>query len=99
MTNIEIIRMLVNALDTNGVSDEACKQGALALLDNLKVAPKPSMADAKPKQGNKETKRASVDHGKILALHEAGWSVAKIADEMGTTTVTVRNHIKKGGAV
>ncbi len=96
MTNVEIIKMLINALDTNGVSEEANKQAALALLDNLKVAPKKETTVpekvSKPSAGSK---RSGIDHGKIVALHEAGWSVAKIADEMGTTSVTVRNHLKK----
>lgn len=98
MNNIEIIRMLVNALDTNNVSEEANKQAALALIDNLKVSVKPAATPSKVTKPSKETKKTGVDHGKIMALHEAGWSVAKIADEIGTTTVTVRNHIKKGGA-
>ena len=36
-----------------------------------------------------------IDHGKIIALYKAGWSVAKIADEMGCTAQTVRNHIRQ----
>lgn len=94
MTNIEIIKMLVNALEADGVSEEANKQAALALLDNLKVAPKPAAA---PVKENKETRKSGIDHGKILALHDAGWSPAKIADELGITSVTVRNHLKKEG--
>lgn len=94
MTNIEIIKMLINALDTNGVSEEANKQAALALLDNLKVAPKkdttePVKAVVKPRG------RKPVDNGKILALHDAGWPTKKIADEVGVSEQTVKNHIKK----
>ena len=97
MTNIEIIKMLINALDTNGVSEEANKQAALALLDNLKVAPKKDAATevTTPKKQPIKQGNTKIDHGKIVALHEAGWSTAKIADEIGTTTVTVRNHLKK----
>ena len=36
-----------------------------------------------------------VDHGKIIACHNAGWSIAKIADEVGCSEQTVRNHIEK----
>ena len=37
----------------------------------------------------------NLDNGKIAALHRAGWSNEKIADEMGTTGVTIGNRIKK----
>lgn len=40
-------------------------------------------------------KRRQVDGGKIKALHEAGWPVAKIADEMQVSQQTIRNYIKK----
>lgn len=40
-------------------------------------------------------KRRQVDGGKIKALHEAGWPVAKIADEMRVSQNTVRNYIRK----
>ena len=92
MTNIEIIKLLINALETSSVSEEANKQAALALLDNLKIAPKKAVPDSKEDTAPKSGK---VDHGKILALHEAGWPPAKIADELGITSVTVRNHLKK----
>ena len=49
---------------------------------------------AKEKEEEKKPKKNEIDHGKILALAEAGWSVAKIADEMGCSMATVRNHIK-----
>ncbi len=48
--------------------------------------------ESKPK-AKKST--STVDHGKIMALHKAGWSVAKIADEMRCSEQTVRNHIEK----
>lgn len=45
------------------------------------------------KEVPKDKKR--VDHGKVNALHKAGWSAAKIADEMGISVATVYNHIDK----
>lgn len=30
-----------------------------------------------------------------MALHKAGWPVAKIADEMQVSQQTIRNYIKK----
>lgn len=42
-------------------------------------------------------RRKNLDEGKIRALHKAGWSNEKIAEEMGTTGVTIGNRIKKMG--
>lgn len=51
-----------------------------------------------PEGGETRKKRAArVDAGKIRALHEAGWSAAKIADEMGVAAATVYCHLKKQG--
>lgn len=37
----------------------------------------------------------NLDNGKIGALHKAGWSNEKIAEEMGTTGVTIGARLKK----
>lgn len=48
------------------------------------------LASKKPKQTKKEPeKRKPLDHGKIMALKDAGWDDAKIADELGTTKNTI----------
>jgi DNA-directed RNA polymerase specialized sigma24 family protein len=57
-----------------------------------KTKPEPK---AKPKTEPKKSGPAGIDHGKLIALHKAGWSIEKIADEMGCTTTTVRNHIRQ----
>lgn len=44
-----------------------------------------------PPPGKKAKK--TVDVGKLIALHNAGWSVAKIADELGVSTRTVYNYL------
>ena len=46
------------------------------------TAPKP-----KPEKKN-------VDHGKIIALHNAGWTATAIAAEIGCSIPTVTSHIK-----
>lgn len=45
--------------------------------------------------------RKNIDKGKVKALHRAGWSTNKIADEMGVSAATISYHLKKmkGGAV
>lgn len=40
-------------------------------------------------------RKAQVDVGRIRALQDAGWSVAKIADDMGISEPTVRRYMKK----
>ena len=52
--------------------------------------------DDKPKELKKtKTVRKTIDTGKVKALNDAGWSAAKIADEMGVTPATIYNHLKK----
>ena len=58
--------------------------------------PKPkAQPKTKPKAEPKKSGPSGIDHGKLIALHKAGWSIEKIADEMGCTTTTVRNHIRQ----
>lgn len=40
-------------------------------------------------------KRVSVDWGKAKALRKAGWSLSKIADELGVSVPTVSQHLKE----
>ena len=47
--------------------------------------PDPPPAGKKPKK--------TVDVGKLIAMHNAGWPVAKIADELGVSTRTVYNYL------
>ena len=42
-------------------------------------------------------KKSKIDAGKIKALADAGWSVQKIAEEMGISAPTVRRYLKEGG--
>jgi len=57
-----------------------------------KTKPEPK---AKPKAEPKKGGPAGIDHGKLIALLNEGWSVAKIADEMGCSQQTVYSHIKQ----
>ncbi len=53
--------------------------------------PENAQPDPPPPTGKKAKK--TVDVGKLIALHNAGWSVAKIADELGVSTRTVYNYL------
>ncbi len=56
-------------------------------------APEPT---PEPKQkAQLPPRKPRIDHGKIMALHKAGWTLKNIADEMGCSAQTVLNHINK----
>ena len=65
--------------------------------------PEQKEATEEPKQETEEPKqepadkrkRTPVDKGKILALHNAGWEVKKIADEMDCSAATVYRIINE----
>ena len=49
-----------------------------------------------PKMKTAPAKRiVAVDWGKAKALRKAGWSLAKIADELGVSVPTVSQHLKE----
>lgn len=67
--------------------------------------PNTARAAAEPSGGSAEqasrrvgvgTKRRKIDVGKLFALKKAGWTQAKIADELGVSEATVSVYIKKG---
>lgn len=53
-----------------------------------KPAPKPKKSAKKPGPKKKE-----LDIDKANALRDAGWSIQKIADEMGVSAPTIRKHL------
>lgn len=59
-----------------------------------KVEPVKVKVPKEPKPVKEEPKRKPLDDGKIKALRKAGWSLEKIADEMGCSAQTVSNHLK-----
>lgn len=50
-----------------------------------------------PKQdaaSKKQTTKVQLDMGKVKALRKAGWTLEKIADEMGCSAQTIANKLK-----
>lgn len=73
--------------DTTPLEDNKYTQAVgKAVEEHVTVVDKP-----KRKPGPK----AKIDRGKVGALHTAGWSVPKIADEMRCSEQTVKNIIKE----
>lgn len=78
------------------LADEEEKEGAVPAESDPDPEPEPDPEE--PKESETPTSKyapKNLDNGKIAALHRAGWSNEKIADEMGVTGVTIGNRIKK----
>jgi len=105
MDRIAIAKTLLKYIGRDSIeNDWAIAQGVIVILDSIETEPKPEPApsmkrETKPvqKKTDAESKRKRFDTGKLGALRKAGWSVIKIADEMGVSEQTVRNHMKKEG--
>lgn len=111
MTNIDIVKELLRqAYQSENEADIRKLLGAcIAIMDvtfeDEKPPAEPSTgADPQPETQKSEEKkdesakkqgRKPLDTGKLKTLREAGWSVAKIANEMGVTDQTIRNYITK----
>lgn len=52
---------------------------------------------AQPKPKKAPANKKDIDVGKMKALRKAGWTLAEIADELGTTSGTVSKRLKKEG--
>ena len=100
MNRIELIAGMLQEVGADTVSDRVLAQAAIVILGRL-IPPQPEPEpDPEPKPGPKPQKtrgRKPFDTGKLKALRNAGWSVAKIADEMRVAEQTIRNHMKKEG--
>lgn len=95
MTKHEAIKKLITLFGPDAETNEAIKLAMIALVDTLdKAEPAKPKAKAAPK---KEPKRKKFDTGKLRALLNGGWSVPKIADEMGVDASTIYYHMKKEG--
>jgi DNA-binding NarL/FixJ family response regulator len=62
-----------------------------AALPDKDPEPEPEPTKRKPNPGSTKV----LDEGKIKALRVAGWSIAKIADEMGVSEPTIAKRLKK----
>ena len=63
-----------------------------ALEKKLLVPPPPTGKN--DTERTRSGKKKQIDTGKLLALHKAGWSNVKIADELGISDMTVGRYLK-----
>lgn len=108
MDRISIAKTLLKYIGRETIeNDWAIAQGILVILDGVKVQeavpetkPAPPMDDeVRPKRARSASgsKKKPFDTGKLGALRKAGWSVSKIADEMGVSDATVYKYMKQEG--
>lgn len=106
MKPTEVMRAMITAMGSDPELDKALRTSALAYLDAVEArTDKPKQTKAKPKKGDAEEKgyspngkaKAKIDDGTIKALYEGGWSLTKIAEDIGCSTQTVTNHLKAMG--
>lgn len=95
MTIIETIRQLVSAMEPATAKDEALKIGVLAILEKVSKSDREEKKEQPEPKKKTKRGRKPFDIGKAQACRNAGWSVAKIADEMGVSEQTVRNNLAK----
>ena len=98
----ETVYMLVRMESDTTVSDLYGADGYVIMQEEPEPEPVPEPKPAKQTKQKKqiwEPKQdpVRIDHGKIVALYKAKWSIKKISDEIGCSQQTVINHLKKEG--
>ena len=87
--NVETIKTLLQYIGEDTAEDKALAMSCLVILEKEQEADK-SKAETK----KKAAKKKEFDMGKLGALIDGGWSVEKIADEMGVSQQTIYNKMK-----
>lgn len=85
------MQTIINGLTITGTPIEMAELAKLltAQVEKPKQAPK-----AEPKQASPKPAKKPLDIGKVKALRKAGWTLEKIADEMGCSAQTIANKLK-----
>ena len=97
-----VVKILLKHISEHPEDASTVASGALSILDGAqKQNTEHDKKQEKPKSGApKKTapkKKDNFDTGKMIACLRAGWSIAKVADELGVTDQTIRNRMKKEG--
>jgi len=95
MKTSDAIRYLASMMEDLEPKNEVLKLSILAMLDKTAKAAE-QKKDPVPEKKSRKRKNA-FDLGKAKACLDAGWSIAKIADELGCSGQTVRNQFGKAG--
>lgn len=91
MSKDEVLRKLLGYIGGDPEQDKVFAEACLMIMGK----PEEEVPKAEPKKEKKPRKGKPFDTGKLKALHDAGWSVPKIADEMGVSDQTIYNKLKQ----
>lgn len=78
----------------DGMSFREVAEATMLLVIEVPV-PEMDPVPEKAKKKSPPTTKKTIDRGKVKALHEAGWSNAKIADEMKCSAWSVSMILKE----
>ena len=102
-----VVKILLKHISEHPEDAGVVASGALSMLDGApKQETEHEQKQGKPKQGapkkaeaksGAQKKKDNFDTGKMIACLRAGWSIAKVADELGVSVQTIRNRMKKEG--
>jgi hypothetical protein len=85
------MQTVINGLTISGTPIEMAE---LAKLFTAQVEKPKQATKAEPKQAPSKSAKKTLDMGKVKALRKAGWTLEKIADEMGCSAQTIANKLK-----
>ena len=77
--------------DDTVVIEDLCEDCAEKVMNAIKDAGK----EKKRSAGGRPSKKIEIDLGKVSALHRAGWTDAKIAEEFHCSVSTLRNRVRE----
>ena len=94
MIRSEVVAHLLKQMTDLDPKNEALRLAIISVLGEKKVKADKETDDAEPIDKVKRKRgRKPFDIGKAKACRDAGWSIAKIADEMSVSEQTVRNRL------
>ena len=102
MTNKELAVQLLNMIDRTNPQTDIMISTVMRLLDEPEQTEpveekKEPVQKAPAKKPKNAAPKKELDWGKAKACFDAGWDLAKIADEIGCTVAGVKYHFKKEG--
>ena len=95
ITKIEAARLLVMFMEPENEADKALQVAVLTLLEEQPKPEPPAKPEPKKTKNHRKSNAKPFDLGKAQACREAGWTLQKIADELGVSVQTVSAKLRE----